>query len=143
MDSLLPVVGLYFCAIPEGERPAIPAGEGHPLRVGKSLRSPEADDERRFSTRVFSHYGHYELAVLAGFCEKEDTYHVLPQYGYAELLDSNGKPVTQPGGMGEIVATSFIMHATPIIRYRTRDYAVLKGWQCPVVRTPVPDLGAD
>ena len=83
-----------------------------------------------FGARVFSHYGHYELAVLAGFCQKEDTYHVLPQYGYAELLDSNGKAVTQPGGMGEIVATSFIMHATPMVRYRTRDYAVLKDWKC-------------
>ena len=89
-----------------------------------------------FQTRVFSHYGHYELAVLAGFCEKEDTYHVLPQYGYAELLDSRGHPVTEPGGLGEIVATSFIMHATPIIRYRTRDYAVLKGWGCPSCGRP-------
>ena len=89
-----------------------------------------------FQTRVFSHYGHYELAVLAGFCEKEDTYHVLPQYGFAELLDSRGNPVTRPGDMGEIVATSFIMHATPIIRYRTRDYAVLKGWGCPSCGRP-------
>lgn len=89
-----------------------------------------------FQARLFSHYGHYELAVLAGFCEKEDTYHVLPQYGYAELLDPNGQPVTERGGMGEIVATSFIMHATPIIRYRTRDYAVLKGWECPACGRP-------
>jgi phenylacetate-CoA ligase len=83
-----------------------------------------------FRTRVFSHYGHYEMAVLAGFCEFEDSHHVLPQYGYAELIDHAGKPVTQPGAMGEIVGTSFIMHATPFIRYRTRDYAVLKGWGC-------------
>jgi len=25
---------------------------------------------------VFSHYGHYEMAALTGFCELEDTYHV-------------------------------------------------------------------
>ncbi|RMF68356.1 MAG: phenylacetate--CoA ligase family protein, partial [Calditrichaeota bacterium] len=83
-----------------------------------------------FQARVFSHYGHYELAVLAGFCEFEDTYHVLPQYGFAELLDRQDRPVTRAGEMGEIVATSFIMHATPFIRYRTRDFAVLKGWGC-------------
>ena len=29
-----------------------------------------------FGARVFSHYGHYEMAVLAGYCEHEDTYHV-------------------------------------------------------------------
>jgi phenylacetate-CoA ligase len=83
-----------------------------------------------FGARVFSHYGHYELAVQAGFCEYEDTYHVLPQYGYAELIGPDGRPVTQPGGMGEIVATSFLMTATPFIRYRTRDFAVLKGRRC-------------
>lgn len=89
-----------------------------------------------FGARVFTHYGHYELSVLAGFCEYEDTYHVLPQYGYAELIGANGLPVTQPGQMGEIVGTSFIMHATPFIRYRTRDIAVLKGWGCPSCGRP-------
>jgi phenylacetate-CoA ligase len=83
-----------------------------------------------FSVRVFSHYGQCEMVVLAGFCEHEDTYHVLPQYGYAELVGGNGKPVVEPGQVGEIVGTSFIMRATPFIRYRTGDLAVLKGWQC-------------
>lgn len=83
-----------------------------------------------FGCRVFSHYGHYEMAVLAGFCEFEDTYHVLPQYGYAELIDEKGRSVEKPGAKGEIVATSFIMKATPFIRYRTRDIAILKGWKC-------------
>jgi phenylacetate-CoA ligase len=83
-----------------------------------------------FGARVFSHYGHYEMAVLAGFCEHEDTYHVLPQYGYAELIDGDGQPVTEPGRIGEVVATSFIMHATPFVRYRTQDLALLKGWSC-------------
>jgi phenylacetate-CoA ligase len=89
-----------------------------------------------FRARVFSHYGHYELAVLAGFCEYEDTYHVLPQYGYAELIDQNGKSVKEPGRIGEIVATSFIMYATPLIRYRTNDFAVLKSWECPACHRP-------
>ena len=89
-----------------------------------------------FGARVFSHYGHYELAALAGYCEYTDHYHVLPQYGYAELLDKDDQPVISPGQMGEIVATSFIMNATPIIRYRTRDFAVLKGWSCPSCGRP-------
>ena len=89
-----------------------------------------------FQARVFSHYGHYEMAVLAGFCEYEDTYHVLPQYGYAELIDKNGKQVTTPGEIGEIIATSFIMNAVPFIRYRTKDLAVLKGFKCPSCGRP-------
>jgi phenylacetate-CoA ligase len=89
-----------------------------------------------FKCRIFSHYGHYEQAVLAGFCEYEDTYHVLPQYGYAELLDKEGNTVTTPGKVGEIVATSFIMHATPFVRYRTQDLAVFKGLGCPSCGRP-------
>lgn len=89
-----------------------------------------------FHARVFSHYGHYEMAVLAGFCETEDTYHVLPQYGFAELVDVTGKQVCRPGEIGEIVGTSFIMFATPFIRYRTRDFAVLKGWECAACGRP-------
>ncbi|MBN1640721.1 MAG: phenylacetate--CoA ligase family protein, partial [Anaerolineae bacterium] len=84
-----------------------------------------------YGARVFDHYGHYECAVLAGYCERADTYHVLPQYGYAELLDEEGEPVTEPGQVGEIVATSFIMHATPFVRYRTGDLAELAGRGCP------------
>lgn len=88
-----------------------------------------------FQARVFSHYGHYELATIAGFCEHEDTYHVLPQYGYAELLDRDGRRV-EPGQVGEIVATSFLMTATPFVRYRTRDLARLKSWGCPSCGRP-------
>lgn len=80
--------------------------------------------------RIFVHYGHYEMAALAGFCEYTDDYHVLPQYGFVELLDKNNEPVTKEGEVGEIVATSFIMHATPFIRYRTEDLAVYKGFGC-------------
>lgn len=83
-----------------------------------------------FRARIFVHYGHYEMAVLAGYCEHEDTYHVLPQYGYAELVSRDGRPVRTPGEIGEIVGTSFIMYATPFIRYRTQDLAVFKGWGC-------------
>jgi phenylacetate-CoA ligase len=83
-----------------------------------------------FKTRIFCHYGHYEMAALAGFCEYEDTYHVLPQYGYVELIDQRGERVVDKGKVGEIVATSFINDATIFIRYRTGDLARLRGWAC-------------
>jgi len=88
-----------------------------------------------FKTRVYSHYGHYELCAIAGFCETEDTYHVLPQYGYAELI-RDGEPVVTPGESGEIVATSFLMTATPFVRYRTGDWATLAGNGCAACGRP-------
>jgi phenylacetate-CoA ligase len=89
-----------------------------------------------FGVRTFTHYGHYEMAALAGFCEHEDTYHVLPQYGYTELIGQDGKQVTVPGQTGEVVSTSFLMDATILIRYRTGDIATFKGWGCPKCHRP-------
>lgn len=108
------------------------------LCASENLYDFQKDALRRAfpGARVFSHYGHYELAVLAGYCEYTDDYHVLPQYGYAELIDPYGRPVETVGQVGEIVGTSFIMHATPFVRYRTRDYAVFKGWGCPACGRP-------
>lgn len=80
--------------------------------------------------KIFVHYGHYEMSALAGFCEYTDDYHVLPQYGYVELVDKDGNLVTKTGEVGEIVATSFIMSATPFVRYKTEDLAVFKSWGC-------------
>ena len=91
---------------------------------------------RVFNTRVFSHYGHYELAALAGYCEHRDVYHVLPQYGYVELLAPDNSPVREPGRLGEIVATSFVNRGTPLIRYRTGDFAVLDGFDCSACGRP-------
>lgn len=91
---------------------------------------------KTFNCRIFCHYGHFELAALAGFCEKADSYHVLPQYGYVQLLDREDKPVTRPGQVGEIVATSFLMKATGFFRYRTRDFAVYQGESCPECGRP-------
>lgn len=80
--------------------------------------------------RLFVHYGHYEMSALAGFCEHTDDYHVLPQYGYVEVVDKQGNLVTRAGEVGEIIATSFIMEATPFVRFKTEDLAVFKSWGC-------------
>lgn len=92
-------------------------------------------DQRAFieevlGARMFSSYGHSEKAVLAAECEHSTAYHVWPTYGYMELLDEQGQPVTTPGKRGEIVGTSFINTVVPFIRYRTGDYATYAGDRC-------------
>ncbi|MFA5102939.1 MAG: phenylacetate--CoA ligase family protein [Candidatus Thermoplasmatota archaeon] len=86
--------------------------------------------ESFFHCRVHSQYGHREQCVLAGTCEHADTYHVFPDYGYVELIDRNGQPITKEGGIGEIVATGFHTGIFPFIRYKTGDIAVLTTQQC-------------
>ncbi len=66
-----------------------------------------------FDCRVYSHYGLAEKTVLAGECEYSHDYHCLPQVGITEI-----DPATH-----EIIATGFLNHVTPFIRYRTGDIA--------------------
>lgn len=83
-----------------------------------------------FRCRLFSCYGHSEKLVLAAGCEQTNDYHVWPTYGYFELLDEDGNPVTVPGQRGEIVGTGFINTVMPFIRYRTGDWATFVGNRC-------------
>jgi phenylacetate-CoA ligase len=86
--------------------------------------------ERVMGCRFFSWYGHTEKLVMAAECEHSADYHVWPTYGYFELLDEDGRPVTTPGERGEIVGTGFINTVVPFIRYRTDDYATYVGDHC-------------
>ncbi len=91
--------------------------------------------EKVLKTRVFSFYGHTERLVMAAECEESTEYHIEPQYGFVELIDSEGNQIWKPGIRGEIVATGFLNDAMPLIRYRTGDIA---EWsekeQCPCGR---------
>ena len=131
-----PSAGYIFARFLHERGLSIPSIEGV-LCASENLYDFQKELLRQvFGSKVFSHYGHYELAVLAGYCEHEADYHVLPQYGIAELIDADGQPVTSPGSIGEIVGTSFLMYSTPFIRYRTGDLAVLKGFQCDSCKRP-------
>jgi phenylacetate-CoA ligase len=83
-----------------------------------------------FRQRLFSCYGLTEKIVSAAECEYSTNYHVWPTYGFFELIDEQGKPVTTPGHRGEIVGTGFINTVTPFIRYRTGDFATYVGERC-------------
>lgn len=87
--------------------------------------------EEVFGCRLFSCYGQSEKIVLGASCEKSNDCHIWPTYGYYELLDEQGNPVTTPGQRGEIVGTGFINTIMPFIRYRTGDWATYVGDRCP------------
>jgi len=83
-----------------------------------------------FHCRVHSQYGQREQCAMAGTCEKANTYHLFPDYGFVELIDRNGQPVTKEGQSGEIVATGFHTGIFPFIRYKTGDIAVYTSHRC-------------
>jgi phenylacetate-CoA ligase len=90
--------------------------------------------ESFFHCRIHGQYGHREQCVLSGTCERADTYHIFPDYGYVELIDRNGNPVTKEGEIGEIVATGFHTGIFPFIRYKTGDIAVYTAQPCECAR---------
>jgi len=78
-----------------------------------------------FGCPVIVTYGHTERVLFATTLPDDLRYHFWPQYGHFELVDGEGRSVTQPGQVGEIVGTSFDNLVMPFVRYRTGDYAVL------------------
>jgi phenylacetate-CoA ligase len=88
--------------------------------------------EDRFGCPVFDWYGTSEGTVHIMQCEK-GSYHVCAEFGCVEVVDPDGKPVS-PGQEGEIVGTSFVNHAHPLIRFGTGDLGVASDRHCPCGR---------
>ncbi len=71
-------------------------------------------------------YGLREFGHVATSCPQTGDLHVAAEVTMIEVLDEAGKPV-EPGGIGEVVATSLYNYAMPFIRYATGDFAELGG----------------
>lgn len=71
----------------------------------------------------------YGLSEKCAFGSPDTTrpgaYCMSPLYGFTELLDDAGIPVTQPGTSGRIVSTGLQFFGMPFIRYETGDRATL------------------
>ncbi|HEX8431439.1 MAG TPA: hypothetical protein VF625_09135, partial [Longimicrobium sp.] len=75
-------------------------------------------------------------------CEHSDAYHFFPEAGVMELVDDEGRVVTEVGAEGEIVVTGFFNRATPFIRLRTGDRGVMGGTSCSACGRNHPILSA-
>jgi phenylacetate-CoA ligase len=86
--------------------------------------------ERAFRTRIYRWYGQNEKVILAGECEENETYHIFPEYGYAEVVQPDGTPVTSENEVGELVGTGFYNRAMPLIRYKLDDWGQIQNGNC-------------
>jgi phenylacetate-coenzyme A ligase PaaK-like adenylate-forming protein len=78
------------------------------------------------------------LPSMWGECEQQDGMHFCAQRSVAvELIDpASGEAVAwRDGAMGELVYTAFARDATPVVRYRSRDHALVTGVGCACGRT--------
>lgn len=77
--------------------------------------------ETAFQCRIYDRYCAVEMCMFASQCEYGH-YHVSPEVGIIEILDSDGNNVP-PGVMGEVVCTGLQNTLQPLIRYRIGDVA--------------------
>ena len=78
--------------------------------------------EEGLRVTVCNQYGSTEMACHVGECT-HGRLHASPEIGIVEILDANGQPA-KPGDIGEVVLTSLVNDAMPLIRYRIGDSAV-------------------
>ncbi len=90
--------------------------------------------ERGLGARVYNQYAASEPSCFWSDCE-HGTLHIHDEYGVSEILGPDGEPVGA-GEIGEVVVTSLLNPAMPLIRYRTGDLARSgTGAPCPCGRT--------
>jgi phenylacetate-CoA ligase len=98
-----------------------------PKSINVSAETFSAEDreelERAFGCRVFNQYAASEPSCFWCDCE-HGVMHVNPEYGISEIVDANGAHVSV-GQEGDVVVTSCLNPAMPLIRYRLGDTAVL------------------
>ncbi len=80
--------------------------------------------ERVFQCKVFNRYGSREIGNIA--CERPgyEGLWVAPWGNYLEILDGQGNRVPD-GAEGEIIVTSLMNYAMPMLRYRIDDRGTL------------------
>lgn len=90
--------------------------------------------EAGFGCPVRESYGMSEMAAAASECE-HGRLHLWPETGWLEVVQGDGRPVP-PGAPGDLLSTSFVNRAQPLVRYRIGDIAVFAppGTRCPCGR---------
>ena len=98
--------------------------------VTTSYASPVMIDylKQAWNARVSTHYGLTEMGLgLAVDCPACGAYHFNELDVVAEVVDpTTGRPLPL-GSNGELVFTTLQREAMPLVRYRSRDLAVLAG----------------
>lgn len=85
--------------------------------------------ERVFKAPVFNCYGSREVGDIACECNQHMGLHISLPTHYVEVLREDGTPA-EPGESGEVVVTSLINYAMPLIRYRIGDMAIWADEPC-------------
>lgn len=92
---------------------------------------------RGLGIEVFNSYGSSVVMGpgIAGECTAHDGLHVYEDFFIPEIIDPVSGAALGPGQKGELVITTLMREAFPLIRYRTGDITMIKEGLCPCGRT--------
>ncbi len=93
--------------------------------------------ERSLGLLAFNNYGLSEVMGpgVSGECWARTGMHVNEDHFLVECIHPETLEPVPDGTLGELVFTSLTKEALPILRYRTRDLAILDRSPCPCGRT--------
>ena len=93
--------------------------------------------EQSLGVEVFNSYGSSVVMGpgIAGECSAHDGLHVYEDFFIAEVIDPDTGEILGPGKKGELVITTLMREAFPLIRYRTGDITMVKEGVCSCGRT--------
>jgi phenylacetate-CoA ligase len=122
--SMIYLIALYIQE--RGHRNAVPKGI---FTYGETtLDMQRKVIEQAFECPVYSSYGNGERVGHLLQCE-EKNFHIVTETGVVEVLRMDGTPA-KPGEMGELVVTSLINKAMPMIRYKPGDMVIQGEGPC-------------
>ncbi len=95
------------------------------------------DIEAKLGLKAYDIYGLTELSGpgVAFECSEQSGMHINEDHFIAEIINPVTGEVLPEGEKGELVFTSITKEAFPLLRYRTRDIAVLSREKCSCGRT--------
>lgn len=93
--------------------------------------------EEQLGIMAFNNYGLSELIgpSVSGECYVQKGMHIQEDMFYVECLDPDTLEPVPEGEPGELVITNLKREAMSVLRYRTRDIAILDRSPCPCGRT--------
>jgi len=84
--------------------------------------------EEAFACKVYNWYGNAEHIGCIIECPAGGL-HIQPEHSWLEIVDEQDKEVS-PGATGQLIATTLINFAMPLIRYALGDLVVASGRTC-------------
>jgi phenylacetate-CoA ligase len=93
--------------------------------------------EEEFDMNAFNNYGLSEVIGpgVSGECQHRTGMHIQEDHFLVECINPQTLEPVQDGERGELVFTALTKEAFPLLRYRTRDIAVLDHAACACGRT--------